>query len=73
MCYESPEKPSCIDLILTNKPHNFQNSCVIEMYLSDFHRMILTTTKIAFQNLRSRVINYRDYEYFDNENCRKEY
>ena len=29
-CYKNPDSPSCIDLILTNKPRNFQNSCVIE-------------------------------------------
>ena len=27
--YKSPDKPACIDLILTNKSHSFQNSCVI--------------------------------------------
>ena len=26
-CYKNPENPSCIDLILTKKPRNFQNSC----------------------------------------------
>ena len=72
-CYKNPEKPSCIDLILTNKSHKFQNSCVIETGLSDFHRLILTATKMAFQKLRSRVINDRDYKHFDNENYRKEY
>ena len=24
-CFKSNENPSCIDLILTNRPHNFQN------------------------------------------------
>ena len=28
-CYKNPENPSCIDLILTNKPRNFQNLCVM--------------------------------------------
>ena len=32
--------------------------------------MILTATKTTFQKLRPRVINYRDYEYLDNENYR---
>ena len=26
-CFENPEKPSCIELILTNYPRSFQNSC----------------------------------------------
>ena len=41
-CYKNPEKPSRIDLILTNKSHSFQNSGVIEKGLSDFHRMAVT-------------------------------
>ena len=31
-CYKNPDKLTCIDLIL-----KFQNSCVIETGLSDFH------------------------------------
>ena len=38
-CFKNPENPSCIDLILTNKPRSFQSTCVIETGLSDFHRM----------------------------------
>ena len=37
-CSKNPESPSCIDLILTNKPRNFQNSCDIETSLLDFHK-----------------------------------
>ena len=40
-CFKNPEKLSCIDLILTNCPRNFQNSCVIETGLSDFHKIIV--------------------------------
>ena len=40
-CYKSPDKPTCIDLILTNCSGSFQNSCVIETGLSDFHKMSL--------------------------------
>ena len=44
-CYKNPNKPSCIDLILTNKPQSFIHSCVIEIGLSDFHRMAVTIMK----------------------------
>ena len=30
--YKKPERQSCIDLPVTNKPKNFQNSCVIETW-----------------------------------------
>ena len=71
-CYKNPEKPSCIDLILTNKPHSFQNSGVIETGLSDFHRMTVTITKMTFQKLKPRIINYRDYKFFDNVRYRND-
>ena len=50
-----------MDLLLTNKPCSFQNSCVIGMSLSDFHRMTITVTEMAFQKLRLRL------ECFDNK------
>ena len=54
--------------MLTNKPRSFKHSCVIETGLSDFHRMTVTVMKATFEKLQPRVVNYRDYKYF--ENCR---
>ena len=34
-CFKNPDKPSCIDLILTNKPKCFENSCTFDTGLSD--------------------------------------
>ena len=39
--FKYPENPSYIDLILTNSLYSFQNSCVIETALSDFHKIIV--------------------------------
>ena len=36
-CYENPDDPSCIDLIIKNNLLSFQN-CVMETSLSDFHK-----------------------------------
>ena len=69
-CYKNSDNPSCIDLILTSKPLSFENLCVVETGLSDFHRMILAVTKMTFQNLKPRVINYKDYKHFNNERFR---
>ena len=44
-CFTRDHK-STIDLILTNKPKSFQNACITETGLSDFHKLILT----FFQN-----------------------
>ena len=48
-CYKSPENSSTIDLILTNNPRRFQNFCVIETGLWDFHRMVVTVMKTSFE------------------------
>ena len=58
-CYKNPENPSSTDLILINNPHGFQNSCIIETVLSDFHRIVVTVMKTSFERLKTRVINYR--------------
>ena len=70
-CYRNPDKRTCIDLILTNCPGSFQNSCVIETGLSDFHKMIVTVMKTSYRKIEPRVINYRDYKSFSNEGFRE--
>ena len=66
-CYKNPQNPSCIDLILTNSPYSFQNSCVIETGLSDFDKMTVTVTKTSYEKLKPRIICYRDYKNFCND------
>ena len=41
-CYKNPDKPTCIELILTNRPNYFQQNNVFETGLSDFHMMVVT-------------------------------
>ena len=47
-CYENSEKPTCINLILTNRPTSFQRSAVLETGLSEFHLLTVTKFKISF-------------------------
>ena len=61
-CYKNADEPTCIDLILTNCPGSFQNSCFIETGLSDFHNIIITVVKPAYRKTEPKVINYRDCE-----------
>ena len=70
--YKNPENPNSIDLILTKNPRSFQNFCLIETGLSDFHRMVLTVMKTSFDRLKPRVINYRDYKSFENKLFRED-
>ena len=63
---KNPENRSSIDLIPTNNPGSFQNSCVSEIGLSDFHRMVVTVMKTSFERLKPRAVNYKDYKSFEN-------
>ena len=45
-CYKNPGKSTCVDVILKNSLESFQNYCVIEAGLSDFHKMIVTVMNI---------------------------
>ena len=44
---------STIDLILTNKPHFFQITCVSKMGLSDYHKLISTFFKSRVSRLKA--------------------
>ena len=72
-CYKNPDRPSCIALILTNCPRSFQNSCVIETGLSDFHKMVVTVMKTTYRKLEPRIVYYRDFRYFCNNSLRNLY
>ena len=71
-CFKNLENSSCIDLILTNKPQNFQNSCAIETGLSDFYEMALTVMKKSFQKYKRRIIKFQDYKHFQNNAFRED-
>ena len=44
-CFKNPAKPTCIDLMITNKPGMFQNAKTYETGLSDFHKLDVSTMK----------------------------
>ena len=66
--FKSLKNPTCIDLILTNRPKCFQNSNVFETGLSDFHKLTVTVLKAFFQKQKPKVIIYRNYKKFYNKN-----
>ena len=70
-CYKNLANSTCIDLMLTNSNRSFQNSCTIETGLSNC-QMIVTILKIYFQKREAKVINYRDYRNFSNEDFRQQ-
>ena len=51
--------------------HTFQRTCVMETGLSDFHLLTLTIMRKTFKKQRPRIINYRPFKHFSNEEFRK--
>ena len=71
-CRKNSEKPTCIDLILTNQHTLFQHSSVLETGLSDFHLLTVTKFKMNFQKCKPHIITYRSYKIYDNDVFRSE-
>ena len=56
--FKNLNEPTCIDLILTNKPSHFQHSSFFETGLSDFHLLTVTEFNMGFQKQMPKIINY---------------
>ena len=54
-CFKNPERPTSIDVMLTNSYRSFQISCAIETGLPDFHKMIVTILKTYFQKKEPKI------------------
>ena len=46
--HKNPEKPTCIDLILTTRPDYFHQNNVFKTGLYDFHMVVVTELKLRF-------------------------
>ena len=64
-CFKNPEKPSSIDVMLTNSTNLFQNSIAVETGMSDHHKMVITVMKIYSEKQKPQEIKYRSYKYFN--------
>ena len=63
-CFKNIHNPSAIDLMLTNRVRQFQNSHTIETGLSDHHKMTISVLKTFFQKQSPTIVTYRDYNKF---------
>ena len=66
-CFKNPTKPTCIDLIITNRPKCFQDSLVIETGLSYFHKMSATVMKMYYTKQKPSIVRYRKFKNFCND------
>ena len=57
-CFKNPLKPSCIDLIITNRSKNFQSSVAVETGLSDFHKIMLSVMKVIYKKQNSNIVTF---------------
>ena len=71
-CFKNPNNPSCIDLLITNRPKRFQNSMAIETGLSDFHKMCITVMKMYYSKQKPTIIHYRKFKDFNNDSFIKD-
>ena len=58
--------------MFTNWCHGFQNTCLIETGLPNFHRMTVAVMKIYSQKLDPKTAYYRDYKGFHDDLFRKD-
>ena len=68
-CFNS--KGSCIDLFLTHIKYLFKFSGSYETGISDHRHMIYTMLKSCFNNTEPKLLNYRDFKHFLQENLAK--
>ena len=64
-CFMNLNNPSSIDVMLTNRPRQFQNCHAVETGLSDYHKMTIAVLKTSFQKQTANIVNYRDYNKFN--------
>ena len=70
-CFKNTKNPSCIELVLNNKPESFLKAKTVETGLSDFHKIVASVLKTSFKKQRPNIVTNRDYKRFDNEKSRK--
>ena len=61
-CYKNSEKPTCIDLILTDQPTLFQQSTVLKTGLSDSHLLTVTEFKRSFQTCKPYIYHLSELQ-----------
>ena len=66
-CYKNPNKPTGIDVMLTNKPRFFKKSSVLETGLSYLHKITFTVMRAYFVKQTPKVVLYCDYKKFSND------
>ena len=70
--FQNPDKPTCIDITLTDCPRNFQNMDTFKTGLPDFHKPTFTVLIQHLPKQKYRVAIHRQYKNFRNDYFRIE-
>ena len=57
ICFKDPGNPKTTDLMLKNSVGSFQNSCALEIGLSNFHKMTVTVLKSYREKKQPKIIS----------------
>ena len=71
-CFKNPTKPTCIDLIVTNRQKWFQDTVVIKTGLPDIYKMSATVTKMYYTKQKPSIIHYGKFKNFLNDSFMKD-
>ena len=63
-CFKIPNRPTYIDLFVTNSTHSFHNTMTRSAGLPDSHKIIITVLKSSFIKLKTREMYCRGYKNF---------
>ena len=66
-CFKNHERPTLIDVILTNCPRRLTATLNANIGVSDYHNQIQAATKMYAPKSEKRVISYRTYKNFKEE------
>ena len=71
-CFKSIENPSCVELIITNKPGSFQHTNIFEIGISDHHKLVTTVMKVKFTKASPKYVHYCNYKNFNDQDFKLE-
>ena len=71
-CFKSIENPSCVDLIITDKPGSFQHTNVFEIGISNHHELVTAVMKAKFTKASSKYVHYHNYKNFNEQDFKLE-
>ena len=71
-CFKSIEIPSCVDLVITDKPGNFYHTNVFETDKLHHHKLFTTVSKAKFTKSSSKYVHYHNCKTFNEQDFKLE-